>query len=139
MSSFILDTDILSLFQDGHPQVCERVRSVPASDLAVTVLSVEEQLSGWYTELRKAQRRERLAWVYRRLADNVRFLSRLQIVDFDEPSIHRYEDLRTLKLKVGRTDLQIAAIALERAAILVTRNLRDFKRVSELQIEDWSK
>lgn len=139
MSLHILDTDTLSLLQDGHATVCERARSVPAQQMAITVLTVEEQLSGWYTELRKAKNQERLAWAYRRLAQNVRFLSRVPILDFDEPAIRRYADLRQQKLKVRRTDLQIAAVALEHQATVVTLNTRDFKRVPGLQIEDWSK
>jgi tRNA(fMet)-specific endonuclease VapC len=138
MTLHIFDTDILTLFQDGHIVVCERVSRVPADTLAMTVLSVEEQMSGWYTELRKAKSSKRLAWAYRRLAENVRFLSRLKIVDFDEPAIGRYEELKRLRLSVGRSDLQIAATVLEAGGILVTRNVRDFQRVPGLVIEDWT-
>jgi len=48
MSLFVLDTDVLSLLQRGHPIVVQRCASKPASELAITVISVEEQLSGWY-------------------------------------------------------------------------------------------
>jgi tRNA(fMet)-specific endonuclease VapC len=94
MSVYILDTDILQLFQDEHPLVIARVRAIALEDRAISVVSVEEQLSGWYAQLRQAKRPERLAWAYRRLAATVRFLSRVQIVDFDEAAIQRYEQLK---------------------------------------------
>jgi tRNA(fMet)-specific endonuclease VapC len=46
MSDFVLDTDILSLWQHGHPTVTERVASHLASELAITVITVQEQLDG---------------------------------------------------------------------------------------------
>jgi tRNA(fMet)-specific endonuclease VapC len=47
MSLYVLDTDTLTLFEEGHPSVLQRVEAHSADDLAITVLSVEEQLSGW--------------------------------------------------------------------------------------------
>ena len=54
MTPYILDTDTLSLFQQGHPRVSQQCRGRPPADLAITVISVEEQLSGRYAGLRKA-------------------------------------------------------------------------------------
>jgi tRNA(fMet)-specific endonuclease VapC len=139
MSLYVLDTDTLQLFQDEDANVVARVRAVAPADLATSVVCVEEQLSGWYTQLRQAKRPERLAWAYRRLAVTVRFLSRVQIVDFDEPAIGRYEELKRLKIKVSKMDLRIAATVLDRDGVLVTRNVRDFRQVPGLRIEDWSK
>jgi tRNA(fMet)-specific endonuclease VapC len=139
MSLYVLDTDTLQLFQDENPTVLGRMQAVPPGDLAISVITVEEQLSGWYAQIRQAKRPERLAWAYRRLASTVRFLSRIQIIDFDESAIRRCEQLKKLKLKVRKMDLRIAATVLERDAILVTRNLRDFRRVPGLRLEDWSK
>jgi hypothetical protein len=46
MSLFVLDTDTLVLFQEGHEAVCRRVLSHPMEELAISVITVEEQLSG---------------------------------------------------------------------------------------------
>src|SRR5947199_3138385 len=114
MSLYILDTDTVTLFAEGHQLVTRRVREQAPEDTAITVLTVEEQLSGWYTQVRKAKRPERLAWAYRRLADTVSFLAQLHILTYDEQAMRRYEELRKAKLKVGPTDLRIAAVVLER-------------------------
>ena len=139
MSLYVLDTDMLQLFQDERAEVVARVRLVPPTARAICVITIEEQLSGWYAQLRQAKSPERLAWAYRRLAATVRFLSKVQILDFDEVAIQRYEQLKRRKLKIGKNDLRIAATVLEHRAILVTRNIRDFRQVPGLQIEDWSK
>jgi len=139
MTLYVLDTDTFQLFQDGHPLVVTRAQAVTPSERAISVVSVEEQLSGWYAQLRQAKKPERLVWAYRRLAATARFLSRVQIVDFDEATVQRYLELKKSKLKIGTNDLRIAATVLERDATLVTRNLHDFQRVPGLRVEDWSK
>ena len=138
MTQFILDTDVLTLIQAGHPEIGPRFLQQPPDSVAITVLSVEEQLSGWYTQLRKAKRPDRLAWVYRRLTENIRFLARLQVLTYDEKAMQRFEQLRKQKIKIGRTDLGIAATVLEHGATLVTENIRDFKQVPGLKIASWS-
>jgi tRNA(fMet)-specific endonuclease VapC len=134
-----LDTDTLSLLQEGHVAVVARVTACAAEDLAITVISVEEQLSGWYRRLRRAKQPEELAKVYDRLTAAVRSLSRLPILSFSEAAIRRAKALQASKLNVRKMDLCIAAIALEHQAIVVTRNVRDFERVPNLVVEDWSK
>ena len=76
---------------------------------------------------------------HRRLAATVRFLRHAQILDFDEAAIQRYDELKRLRLKVRKMDLQIAATALQHDGTVVTRNSRDFKAVPGLAVEDWSK
>jgi tRNA(fMet)-specific endonuclease VapC len=102
------------------------------------VITVEEQLSGWYALLRRARQPQELAQAYERLANNVRFLAGLEILSFPESAITRYDALNSLKLNIGRMDLRIAAITLENGGILVTRNVRDFQRVPNLTIENWA-
>jgi tRNA(fMet)-specific endonuclease VapC len=68
MSPHILDTDMLTLAQRGHRIVMQRIHSFDPSELAITVVTIEEQLSGWYTLLRKTSDPAKLARVYERLA-----------------------------------------------------------------------
>jgi tRNA(fMet)-specific endonuclease VapC len=91
MSLYILDTDILTLLEAGNPVVGQRFLQQQREDVAVTVLSVEEQLSGWYSQVRKAKRPERLEWAYRRLTDTVNFLAHLRILTYDQAAMQRYE------------------------------------------------
>jgi tRNA(fMet)-specific endonuclease VapC len=139
MSLYVLDTDTVSLYQHGHPRVCAAVAGHQTSAVVISVMTVEEQLSGWYSELRRAKKAPMLAAIYQRMAMTVRFYAKLAILSFTEPAIARYEDLKRLKIRIGKTDLRIAAIALEHDAVVVTRNSKDFKHVPGLQIEDWSR
>jgi tRNA(fMet)-specific endonuclease VapC len=138
MSLHVLDTDILTLLPDGHAKVLARVTAHRADEIAVTVLSVEEQLSGWYRRLRRAKLPAELAKVYDRLTNAVRLLACTSLLSFSEPAIHRAKALQIQRLNVRKMDLCIAAIALEHQAIVVTRNVRDFGRVPSLTVEDWS-
>ena len=139
MSLFILDTDILSLFQRGHAVIGRHVAATSAPDLAITVITVDEQLTGWYSFIRKAKSIDKLALGYQRLADNIPFLAAFQILSFEKAAIQRYESLRKLKVNIRKMDLRIAAVVLEKGATLVTRNARDFNQVPGLVFVDWSK
>jgi tRNA(fMet)-specific endonuclease VapC len=138
MMRCLFDTDMLTLYEEGHPEVCRNVAAHHPDDLGTTIISVEEQLFGWFTMLRRAKDRKASARIYQRMTDTVTFLARMQISSFTEPAIARYEALQAMKLNIGGKDLRIAAIVLEEGAILVTRNARDFRRVPGLVIEDWS-
>ena len=139
MSLYVLDTDIMTLYQHGQPTVVRQVLAHVATELALAVISLEEELTGWYTKLRKVRKRDDLARVYQRLSEAVPFFARFRILSFTEPAIFRYESLRRTHRNIGKNDLRIAAIALEHGAVVVTRNVRDFQRVPGLTVEDWSK
>ncbi len=116
-----------------------RVQQCPPAQLAVSVISVDELLTGWYTKVRKAKKRDELARAYQHLADTVVFLCHFRVLAFPEPAIVRYEQLRASLRRVGKNDLRIAAITRENGGTAVTQNLHDFQQVPGLPIEDWSK
>jgi tRNA(fMet)-specific endonuclease VapC len=76
------------------------------------------------------------------LTDRVeQLLTSLTVLPFDEPADQHYADIRTVLehagTPIGNHDLFIAAHARSRGMTLVTHNLREFKRVPGLCVEDW--
>jgi tRNA(fMet)-specific endonuclease VapC len=138
MSLFVLDTDILSLYWRGDPLVQQRVDAQLSTDVAITVMSVDEQLTGWYTLARQARNPRDVAHAYPQMGDAVRFLARWRILPYTEQAIARVAQLKAIRLNVRVMDLRIAAITLEHGGIVVTRNLRDFQRVPGLNVENWA-
>jgi tRNA(fMet)-specific endonuclease VapC len=138
MSLFVLDTDILSLYYRGDPPVVQRVDARPASDLAISIMTVDEQLTGWYTLTRRARQPKEIVQAYEHLGDAVVRLAKWRILPYTEAAVARVGQLKALRINVRLMDLRIAAIALENGAVVVTCNLRDFGRVPLLTIEDWS-
>ncbi len=116
----------------------QSVDARPSIDLAISVMTVAEQITGWYTLTRRARQPEEIARAYAQLGAAVVRLAKWRILRYTESAIARVAQLKALRLNVGLMDLRIAAIALDNGAVVVTRNRRDFGRVPGLNIEDWS-
>jgi tRNA(fMet)-specific endonuclease VapC len=138
MSLYMLDTDVLTLYYRGDPTLVRNVDARPNADLAISVMTVDEQLTGWYTLTRQVRQPDQVARAYAHLGDAVVRLAKWRILPYTESAIARLEQLKARRLNVRVMDLRIAAIALENGAVLVTRNRRDFGRITELSVEDWS-
>jgi tRNA(fMet)-specific endonuclease VapC len=138
MPLFILDTDHVSLFQRGHSVVVARVARTDERDIAVTIITYEEQLRGRLALIQNTSDGQRLATAYLRLRQMQQFYCDLRILEFNLAAAAMFERLRSSDRRVGTLDLRMASIALAHGGILVTRNTRDFAAVPSLQIEDWS-
>ena len=97
-------------------------------------MTVDEQLTGWYTLTRRARQPEEIARAYAHLGDAVVRLANWRILPYTESAIARVAQLKALRLNVRLMDLRIAAIALDNGAVVVTRNQRDFGRVPGLVV-----
>ncbi len=137
MSLYVLDTDHASLFQRRHPRVVQRVLAVPAEDLAITIVSAEEQLRGWLSVVHRATG-DYLVTAYALFHEALDYFRTIRILDFDSAALALYDELRRGKIRIGTKDLRIAAIALAAGGTLVTRNAGDFSRVPALSLEDWT-
>jgi tRNA(fMet)-specific endonuclease VapC len=109
-----------------------------ADQLAISVITVEEQLTGWYTALRQAKDDARREKVYMRLASTVEFLTGWKVLPFTLAAMNRHAAFLRQYRNVKSNDLKIAAIALEFNATVVTCNQRDFSQVAALSLEDWT-
>ncbi len=138
MSLYVFDTDTLSLFGRLHPAVVRNVMLHLADDIRVTAVTIEEQVGGWYSAIRAARTPQQIEAAYTRFADAIRELAGWDALPFSVSAIQRFQALLRQKLNVGGNDLRIAAIALDVGAIVITRNLRDFRRIPGVQCEDWS-
>lgn len=138
MSLWILDTDHISLLQRGNPEVIARATQKTADEIAITIVTAEELIRGWLAVIRRAKSLEALGKGYIKLAETLTFLSEIQVVNFDPRAQAVYGQLRDRRLRIGTQDLRIAAIVLAANSILVTRNHQDFRKVGDLQLEDWT-
>ena len=133
---YAFDTDCFTLFQFGHSEVVAHASAVDR--LAITIVSVEESLTGWYSRVRQSKTPEQLAIVYRGLHMTVEALRKMEILPYSQQAIEQQLELRRQFRHIGKMDLAIAAIALEFDATLVTRNRIDFAQIAGLKIADWS-
>jgi tRNA(fMet)-specific endonuclease VapC len=76
MSLYILDTDTLTRYQRGLPGPMARVDAHEPSELAVTVITVEEETTGWYSLLRKVKSPDEIVRAYERLGQAIPLLAR---------------------------------------------------------------
>ncbi|MBO1350305.1 MAG: type II toxin-antitoxin system VapC family toxin [Hormoscilla sp. GUM202] len=142
MRLWILDTDRVSLIQREEPFVIEKLNRINPSLIAITVITVEEQMRGRINSIRQASqsgKEEQIIFAYANLRKTVDFYRSMNLLDFDRAASTRYTELIRQKIRIGTRDLRIAAIALSVDGILVTRNWRDFQRVPGLLLEDWTR
>jgi tRNA(fMet)-specific endonuclease VapC len=135
----LLDTDIMTLWLMGQATV--RLRVLGTSDVvATTIVSRIELLRGRFEYLIKATDGAQLQAAQSRLVQTERQLERLVVIPFDGESAAQFDRLRQVKKlkQIGRADLLIACIALANRATLVTRNLRHFRDVPGLALENWA-
>ncbi len=105
MSISILDTDTLTLLQWDRLEIVGRFLEAPPNDVGVTIISVQEQFTGWLAAVNRVKNDQDLAFAYQRLTDNVRLLSGMRIFTYSEAAIRRYHTLQAMKLNVRQDGL----------------------------------
>ena len=138
MNLYILDTDHVTLLRRGNAHITARVSKFASDEIATTIVTVEEQISGWYARIRQARDLDDLELAYSGLSDVVEWAKTIHVLPFTRSALECYTALRQKFRRHGKMDLAIAAIVIEHGGRLVTRNRTDFENIPGLVIEDWS-
>lgn len=139
----LLDTDHLSVLQWQEQPACDRLLRrldrLPPDDIATSIVSFHEQVLGWLAYLNRARRPEQVVLAYAKLEAVWRSFLKMNVLSFDEEAQTQVDELRRQCPRLQTLDLRIASIALVTHATLLSRNLRDFRRVPGLSVEDWTR
>lgn len=129
----VLDTNTISYFFRGDPQVVPRLLALSPAEIAVPTVVVYELRYGLLRLPREAGQR--------RLQALEQLLRPVRLLPFDPASAEIAAEVRVeLERRgtpIGAHDLLIAATALSHTATLVTRNVREFSRIDGLKLENW--
>ena len=130
---FALDTNTISYYMRGDPQVVSHLHALSPSQIAVPTVVVYELRYGLARLPAKAAKK--------RLVAVEQFLAPVQMVAFDRQAASIAATIRAQLEKTGQGigphDVMIAASAMAYGATLITRNVREFKRVPGLSTVNW--
>ena len=133
---YMLDTNILIyLIKNKPPGIADRINALdPSDELCMSFITYAELLKG-------AERSTRKSEVLKRLTDLTRAVPvRYQINErLCEHYANHFTRLRSAGTPIGANDLWIACHALGEDCTLVTNNLKEFRRVKGLKLENWVK
>jgi len=131
---YMLDTNICIFILKNRPESVKKkfkaiknicISSVTYGELCYGIENGEQHL--------KERRWEQL--------DN--FTQRITIDPLDEEAARHYGVIRSILKKEGRlignNDLLIASHARSLDAVMVTNNIKEFSRIPDLTVEDWTK
>jgi tRNA(fMet)-specific endonuclease VapC len=138
---FLLDTDHISILQHASGaqfgRLTTRMHAFGEGDFFFSVISFHEQSLGWNAYISNARDTATLLRGYRGFEDLIGQYAPAHVAGYDHAAVARFDSLRAQRVRIGTFDLRIAAIALSRGLMLLSRNLADFRQVPGLQVQDW--
>lgn len=135
---YLLDTDHVSLFQKRQATIVRRIAQLNPDQVVVSVVTAEEQIRGWFKVVRRYYHAEKVVWAYQGFTEALRFYNTVTVLTFEQLAFQHFQMLRGQKLRIGSQDLRIASIALANECVVITRNSKDFSKIPNLLIEDWT-
>ena len=128
----LLDTDICIYWLKGSQPILEHVKALGLNRIAVSVITVAELYFGAHNSTRVAQN----------LARAEAFVRQISVRPLDDSTLKTFGRIKAELRKQGHPladfDLLIASTALAGGRVLVTNNVQHYKRIADLQLENWS-
>ncbi len=133
MIKYMLDTNIcIYIIKQKPKNVIERFRQAQVSEIGVSSITLSELEYGVMKSARPEQNKLALA----------QFIAPIEISAYDDVAAQHYgkisAHLERQGTPIGSLDMLIAAHALSQNSVLITNNESEFKRVSNLRIENWA-
>jgi tRNA(fMet)-specific endonuclease VapC len=126
----MLDTDTVSFSWRGEGQIGAKILEHHPSALCVSAITI--------AELRFGADRRKSSILHAKIDT---FVATVEIVPFDEVCAKHFGVIASALAgegtPIGEFDVMIAATAIAAQATLVTNNVKHFKRVRNLRVENW--
>ena len=135
----VLDTDHVSVLGFPESDRCRRLvaRLDAAGDevVAVSCVTVEEQMRGWLAAIAKERKPKRQVVAYREFTELWAFFAHFTVLPFTDAAADLVDGWGSIR--IGSRDKKIAATAISTQSLLLTANRRDFSLVPGLRFENW--
>jgi tRNA(fMet)-specific endonuclease VapC len=131
MLTYLLDTNIVIYVLKRRPIKVLEIFNRNASRMAISSITLSELMYGAEKSIHFDKNLEAIE----------EFVSHLEVLPYDSKASQHYGKIKAKLEKkgqiIGENDLHIAAHAISQGLILVTNNLKEFKRVPQLGLENW--
>jgi tRNA(fMet)-specific endonuclease VapC len=131
---YLIDTNICIYVMNKRPiDVIKRFKQFNPGEIGISTITVSELQYGVAKSKHRKENQHRLD----------EFIAPLEILVYDEIAARTYGDIRFQLEKrgklIGPLDILIAAHALSQNLIMVTNNDKEFMRIKNLEVENWTK
>ena len=131
MLKYLLDTNIVIYVLKRRPKEVLDIFNANASRMAISSITLSELIYGAEKSLNMDKNLEAVE----------EFVSHLEVLPYDAKASQHYGQIKAALEKkgqiIGENDIHIAAHAISHGLILVSNNVREFKRVPNLALENW--
>ncbi len=131
---YLIDTNICIYIMNKRPvAVIKKFKQFELGEIGISTITVSELQYGIVKSKYRQKNEVRLE----------EFLTPLEILTYDQTAARVYGDIRFQLEKLGQPigpfDLLIAAQAISQDLVLITNNVKEFKRIKKLKVENWTK